>query len=69
EKTGIMDAKLEVRARDVPFLVEDGQVMGVVVYFGLEERADKLYGAQIGSAYQRQGIALGKQFRPLTQAE
>ncbi len=60
---------LEVRARDVPFLVEDGQVMGVVVYFGLEERADKLYGAQIGSAYQRQGIALGKQFRPLTQAE
>jgi len=57
---------LEVRARDVPFLIEAGQLMGQVVHYTLDVPADKLYGSAIGSAYQRQGIALGRQFRPLT---
>jgi dCTP deaminase len=56
-------AVLEVRSHDVPFLVEDGQVVGRLVYERLLARPDKLYGAGIGSSYQRQGLALGKQFK------
>ncbi|MSO77408.1 MAG: 2'-deoxycytidine 5'-triphosphate deaminase [Alphaproteobacteria bacterium] len=56
-------AVLEVRSHEVPFLVEDGQVVGRLVYERLLARPDKLYGAGIGSSYQRQGLALGKQFK------
>jgi dCTP deaminase len=56
-------AVLEVRARDVPFVLEDGQVVGRLVYELLTSRPDKLYGQGIGSNYQRQTLALGKQFR------
>ena len=54
---------LEVRAHEVPFVVEHGQVVGRVVYDRLLEAPDKVYGAAIGSSYQRQGLALSKQFR------
>ncbi|GGF35147.1 2'-deoxycytidine 5'-triphosphate deaminase [Aliidongia dinghuensis] len=56
-------AVLEVRAHEVPFLIEDGQVVGRLVYERLTERPDKLYGQGIGSNYQSQGLRLGKQFR------
>ena len=56
-------AVLEVRTRDVPFLIEDGQVVGRLLYERLTERPDRLYGQGIGSNYQRQGLALGKQFK------
>ncbi len=56
-------AVLEVRAHDVPFVIEHGQVVGRVVYSRLLEVPDKIYGASIGSSYQRQGLALSKQFR------
>ena len=56
-------AVLEVRTRDVPFLIEDGQVVGRLMYERLTERPDKLYGQGIGSNYQRQGLALSKHFR------
>jgi len=56
-------AVLEVRARDVPLVLEDGQVVGRLVYEQLTSRPDKLYGQGIGSNYQRQLLALGKQFR------
>ena len=56
-------AVLEVRSHDVPFLVEDAQVVGSLVYERLTAPPDKLYGAAIGSSYQRQGLALAKQFR------
>ena len=54
---------LEVRAREVPFVVEDGQAVGRLVYEPLLEKPDKLYGRGIGSTYQAQGLRLGKQFR------
>lgn len=54
---------LEVRSHDVPFLIEDGQVVGRLVYERLIARPDKLYGAPIGSSYQRQGLALSKHFK------
>ena len=56
-------AVLEVRSHDVPFMVEDGQVVGRLLYERLTARPDKLYGATIGSSYQRQGLMLAKQFR------
>jgi dCTP deaminase len=56
-------AVLEVRAHEVPFLIEDGQVVGRLVYEPLIARPDKLYGQGIGSSYQRQGLVLGKHFR------
>lgn len=58
-------AVLEVRAHQVPFRIEDGQILGRLVYEPLTALPDKLYGTTIGSSYQCQGLALGKQFRQL----
>jgi dCTP deaminase len=56
-------AVLEVRAHEVPFLIEHGQIVGRLVYERLIARPDKLYGGAIGSSYQRQGLALSKHFK------
>jgi dCTP deaminase len=56
-------AVLEVRAHEVPFLIEDSQIVGRLVYMRLLERPDKIYGLDIGSSYQRQGLTLSKQFK------
>ena len=56
-------AVLEVRSHDVPFVLEDGQIVGRLLYERLTETPDRLYGPAIGSAYQRQGLMLGKQFK------
>jgi dCTP deaminase len=57
-------AVLEVRSHEVPFLIEDGQIVGRLVYERLIARPDKLYGTPIGSSYQSQGLALSKHFKP-----
>lgn len=54
---------LEVRSHKVPFVLEHGQIVGRVQYEVLTERPDRLYGADIGSHYQRQGLKLSKHFR------
>ncbi len=56
-------AVLEVRAHEVPFLLEHGQLVGRLNYMPLLSRPDKIYGVQIGSSYQQQALALSKQFR------
>ena len=58
-------AVLEVRSRDVPFLLEDGQPVGRLVYEALGDapEADELYGAGATSNYQGQGLKLAKHFR------
>ncbi|MCH8183618.1 MAG: 2'-deoxycytidine 5'-triphosphate deaminase [Proteobacteria bacterium] len=56
-------AVLEVRSYEVPFLLEDGQTVGRLVYERLTETPDVVYGAQLGSSYQRQGLKLSKHFR------
>jgi dCTP deaminase len=56
-------AVLEVRSHEVPFMLEDGQRVGRLVYERLIARPDRLYGEGIGSSYQRQGLALSKHFR------
>lgn len=56
-------AVLEVRSHEVPFVIEDGQIVGRLHYERLTGMPDKLYGAAIGSSYQRQGLSLSKQFK------
>ena len=56
-------AVMEVRAHDVPFAIEHGQMVGRLVYSHVLDIPDRIYGAAIGSAYQRQALALSKQFR------
>jgi dCTP deaminase len=56
-------AVLEVRSHEVPFLIEHGQILGRLVYERLIARPDKLYGGNIGSSYQRQGLTLSKVFK------
>jgi dCTP deaminase len=56
-------AVLEVRSRDVPFFVEDGQPVGKLVYEPLSGPVDRLYG-EAGSSYQGQGLKLSKHFAP-----
>jgi dCTP deaminase len=54
---------LEVRSHEVPFILEDGQIIGRLVYEPLTETPDKVYG-QVGSNYQKQGLKLSKHFKP-----
>ena len=56
-------AVLEVRSHGVPFLLEDGQILGRFLFEPLVSRPPKLYGTSIGSSYQRQGLCLSKQFK------
>ena len=61
-------AVLEVRSHEVPFLIEDGQVVGRLIYERLLTHSDKIYGMGIGSSYQGQGLALSKQFKRFRQS-
>ena len=54
---------LEVRSRDVPFIVEHGQIVGHLLYEHMLREPKILYGAQKGSHYQMQGLKLSKHFR------
>jgi len=56
-------AVLEVRSHEVPFIIEDGQIVASLVFEKLIERPRLLYGEGIGSSYQRQGLKLSKHFR------
>jgi dCTP deaminase len=56
-------AVLEVRSREVPFILEHGQIVGRLVYESMLSRPQTLYGQGIGSNYQAQGLKLSKHFR------
>jgi dCTP deaminase len=56
-------AVLEVRSHEVPFVLEHGQRVGRLIYERLLSQPDKIYGREIGSAYQHQDLALSKHFR------
>jgi dCTP deaminase len=56
-------AVLEVRSREVPFILEHGQTVGRLVYEAMLDRPQSLYGQGIGSNYQAQGLKLSKHFR------
>jgi dCTP deaminase len=55
-------AVLEVRSREVPFVLEDGQFIGRLVYERMAETPDALYGERGVSNYQGQGLKLSKHF-------
>jgi dCTP deaminase len=55
-------AALEVRAHDVPFMVEHGQRVCRLTFERMLEPPTALYGQDIGSSYQRQEETLGKHF-------
>ena len=54
---------LEVRASQMPILLEDNQFVGRVNYFNMSAEPEKVYGVTIGSSYQQQGLAVSKQFK------
>lgn len=54
---------LEVRPHDVPFLIHDGQTFFKVVYDYMHATPAHVYGAALGSSYQRQGLTLSKHFK------
>ncbi|MDQ3305288.1 MAG: 2'-deoxycytidine 5'-triphosphate deaminase [Actinomycetota bacterium] len=56
-------AALEVRAHDVPFMIEHRQRVCKLTFEHMLAPPEKLYGDQIGSNYQGQEETLGKHFR------
>ena len=56
-------AVLEVRSHEVPFILEHGQVVGRLVYEHMLADPRALYGTDLGSNYQAQGLKLSKHFK------
>ena len=56
-------AVLEVRSLDIPFILEDGQTIGRLLYERLADIPAVLYGQELGSSYQAQGLKLSKHFK------
>lgn len=56
-------AVLEVRSHKVPFILEDGQIVGRLIYERMSQVPEVLYGRDLGSNYQAQGLKLSKHFR------
>lgn len=56
-------AVLEVRSHDVPFLIEHGQTFCSMKFEPNTEIPDFVYGTDIKSNYQGQGLKLGKHFK------
>lgn len=55
-------AALEVRARDVPFMVENDQPVCKLTFERMDHRPDLLYGEELASNYQGQETMLSKHF-------
>ncbi len=62
-KDGGARAVLEVRSHDVPFLIEHGQTFCSMKFEPNSEIPDFVYGTEIKSNYQGQGLKLGKHFK------
>ena len=56
-------AVLEVRAHDVPFLVEDGQLFCRLRFFRTSGRPEKIYGEGRSTSYKDQDLTLARCFR------
>lgn len=54
---------LEVRSHKVPFILEDGQIIGRLIYERMTETPETLYGQGLKSNYQGQGLKLSKHFK------
>ncbi len=56
-------AVLEVRSHDAAFVLEHGQLVARLVYERMAARPARLYGSEVASNYQGQGLKLSKHFR------
>ncbi|MCP5037550.1 MAG: 2'-deoxycytidine 5'-triphosphate deaminase [Rhodobacteraceae bacterium] len=56
---------LEVRCHEAPFVLEHGQRVGRLVYEHMREVPKQLYGKDLASNYQGQGLKLSKHFKSL----
>ncbi len=57
-------ALLEVRSYELPFTLEDGQIVCRIIYERLTENPDKSYGSEkLNSNYQAQNLKLSKHFK------
>ncbi len=54
---------LEVRCHEAPFVLEHAQVVGRLVFERMRAVPDRLYGTDLASNYQGQGLKLAKHFR------
>ncbi len=54
---------LEVRSHDAPFVLDHGQLVARLVYERMLARPDRLYGDDLSSHYQGQGLKLSKHFK------
>ena len=52
-----------MRSHKVPFLLEDGQTIGRLIYERMTELPEMLYGRDLNSNYQAQGLKLSKHFK------
>lgn len=55
-------AVLEVRAYEIPILLEHDQLVGKLHYYRMAKIPDMVYGPSIGSSYQQQELTPSKQF-------
>jgi len=56
-------AVLEVKTNEVPFLLEDNQTIARIKYEKLNKNSNVVYGKDIKSNYQNQGLKLSKHFK------
>ena len=56
-------AVLELRAYDTPFIIRDGQLVGQLNYYEIDEVKKDSYGIKIKSNYFNQNLKLAKQFK------
>ena len=56
-------AVLELRAYDTPFIIRDGQLVGQLNYYQIDEVNKESYGIKIKSNYYNQNLKLAKQFK------
>ena len=56
-------AVLELRAYDTPFIIRDGQLVGQLNYYDIDEIKKESYGIKIKSNYFNQNLKLAKQFK------
>ncbi|WP_208353473.1 2'-deoxycytidine 5'-triphosphate deaminase [Pseudaestuariivita rosea] len=56
---------LEVRCHEAPFVLEHGQIVGRLIYERMAEVPRQLYGQDIASNYQGQGLKLSKHFKAI----
>ena len=56
-------AVLEVKTYELPFTLQDGQTIARIKYEKLNKKSNIVYGSQIESNYQNQGLKLSKHFK------